>query len=773
MTDDDPRFSGNRRTFLKWLGAAGVAAGGGTTALGPVAADDHVGAYRQTLLADLESAHNLPAGTFVYGTSEGAALDAFTFEGAGEGTASTFEVDADVPITRAVSLEVNEDPSNAYDYTYQGFISDTSFSAGDPLLAVAYVRSDTDGAQIQAGFKYQYTDPNGETSYSSNAVQESATVTPGSEWTRYYFPIEVAEKPDGSEHTPYLEFWTGYGEQTVEMGGIALLDYSGTDVAVGDLPAGPAGAAEGGDDTPTNPLINYAGREEGAQWREDARDRIEEIRTTDFEVEVLDSAGNAIKGADVDVAMADHAFDFGSAVSVGHITGDTEDDKRYREVFLENFNKAVIENGLKYPSFTGAWGDSKAGAIDALEWLDEHSIPARGHYLLWEQYGTDGGGGMGISNPDGKSASEIIDLVDQRIENHATDVGDLVTEWDMHNHPIWQSNFRDNEKIGWDAVKQWWGTANEATDAELYTNEMGNVAGGFFRDQHDAFVGRLVENDYPIDGVGFMGHVQLPNDNVTPPEEILATFDQFAEHDLPILITEFDIQINDRNNDEEVAFQEDLLRDFLIAAFSHEAVEGVMSWGFWAGDHWRPTAAYYDADWTLRPHGEQFMDLVFDEWWTEESGSTDDAGVYATTGFKGTYHVSVSHGETTTEREVTVGDDTDTVTVTLEDVAVGDDGETADGDESDDGKGGDGSGAGDGEDDDGSDSGDGTPTDVDGDGRYEDVDGDGDADIGDVRSLLNNRNSDAVQANVDAYDFDGDGDVDTGDVLALFRQLYR
>ncbi|CCQ32987.1 alkaline phosphatase D protein [Halorhabdus tiamatea SARL4B] len=757
MTDDS-RLSGNRRTFLKWLGATGVAAGSGTAALGPAAADDHVGEYRQTLLADLESARGLPAGSFVYGTSEQAALDAFTFEDAGAGTSSTFEVDADVPITQGVTLTVNEEPSNAYDYTYQGFISDTSFSAGDPLLAVAYVRSDTEEAQIQAGFKYQYTDPNGETSYSSNTVQESASVTPSAEWTRYYFPIEVAEKPDGSEHTPYLEFWTGYAEQTVEMGGVALLDYGDADVAVGDLPAGPAGAQEG--DSPTNPLVNYEGREEGAQWREDARDRIEEVRKTDFEVEVLDEAGNAVEGADVEVAMQDHAFDFGSAVSVTHITGDSEDDQRYREVFLEHFNKAVIENGLKYPSFTGAWGDSKAGAIDTLEWLDDKNIPARGHYLLWEEYNTDGGGGMGIDNPDALSASETVERVDQRIENQATDVGDLVTEWDMHNHPIWQPNFRSDDAIGFEAVEQWWGTADAATDAELYTNEMGNVAGGFFRDQHDEFVGQLIENDLPIDGVGFMGHVQLPEGNVTPPAEILETYDQFAEHDLPILITEFDIQINDRGNDEEVAFQEDLTRDFLIASFSHEAVEGVMSWGFWAGDHWRPTGAYYDEDWTLRPNGQQFMDLVFDEWWTEESSSTDADGVYATTGFKGTYQITASDGEASTERQVQISDDTDAVTVTLSesDAGEGEDDGADGGEETPEGT---------------LPGGQGPPQDLDGDGHFEDVNGDGKRNIADVRSLLNNRNGDTVQANAGAYDFDGDGSVDAGDVLALFRKLYR
>lgn len=150
-------------------------------------------------MADLESGYGLPAGSFVYGTSEQVAIDAFTSEGAGEGTSSTFEVDADVPITQGVRPTVNENPSNAYDYAYQDFFSETSFSAGVPLLAVVYVRTDTDGSQIKAGFKYEYTDLNGKTSYSSNTVQKSASVTPGAEWQQYFFPIEVGKKPDDSE----------------------------------------------------------------------------------------------------------------------------------------------------------------------------------------------------------------------------------------------------------------------------------------------------------------------------------------------------------------------------------------------------------------------------------------------------------------------------------------------------------------------------------------------------------------------------------------------
>ncbi|ERJ07712.1 endoglucanase protein [Halorhabdus tiamatea SARL4B] len=62
--------------------------------------------------------------------------------------------------------------------------------------------------------------------------------------------------------------------------------------------------------------------------------------------------------------------------------------------------------------------------------------------------------------------------------------------------------------------------------------------------------------------------------------------------------------------------------------------------------------------------------------------------------------------------------------------------------------------------------------DPDNDGRIEDVTGDGETTIGDVRRLLNNRDSEGVQTHAHAYDFNGDGTVNAGDVLALFREIY-
>ncbi|WP_226021856.1 endo-1,4-beta-xylanase [Halomicrobium salinisoli] len=639
MSDDSPDMQTGRRSFMKTVGAFGAAASVGSAATGTVAAQSG-DSYRETLQAELTASdrqsRQLPEGTFAYGDSEADAIDAFSLQG--DGSTTEFEVDSDrVSFTQAERVDVtaaDEDDPGAV--AYRGPVPDADFSEGDLLLGVAWVRSEDHDAQARAAFRYG----DGE-----DFVDRGADVDPTGEWMRYFFPIEIGSVPDG-DADPVLELHLGYDEQVVEFGGVALLDYSDTDVGLSTLPP-----------------YDYAGRAEDAEWREAAHERIEEIRKTDFEVEVRNPGGQPMEDANVSVSMLDHAFDFGSAVSVEHVVGDSDDDETYRQTFLEHFNKAVVENALKYPAWEGEWDIRKEDTRATLDWLNEHDIPTRGHYLLWEQDQTDGGGGMHV-DPD-LPADEKREVIAEKIANHAAEFEGDIAEWDMHNHPVWQSNYRDDEDLGWDAIDEWWSVADENTDVGLHTNEMGAIGGQWQRSAYSDYIAHLVENDYPIDAIGFMGHHQQRWGQLLDIEDMIAGYDEFAQYDLPMIVTEFDIEIFDRRNAQDVAVQRDYLRDFLTVAFSRELVESVMSWGFWEDDHWRPTGAYYDSDWTLREHGEEFLELIYDEWWTDELGRTDGDGVYATRGFKGDYEITAEKGNLSGETTVTIDDDTDTVVVEL------------------------------------------------------------------------------------------------------------
>jgi endo-1,4-beta-xylanase len=91
-----------------------------------------------------------------------------------------------------------------------------------------------------------------------------------------------------------------------------------------------------------------------------------------------------------------------------------------------------------------------------------------------------------------------------------------------------------------------------------------------------------------------------------------------------------------------------------------------MLWGFWENRHWRPQAALFASDWTMRPHGQAWMDLVNKQWKTDASATTDADGSISTRGFLGDYQITVTHGQRTKTAPAQLDRDGETVTITLE-----------------------------------------------------------------------------------------------------------
>ena len=69
------------------------------------------------------------------------------------------------------------------------------------------------------------------------------------------------------------------------------------------------------------------------------------------------------------------------------------------------------------------------------------------------------------------------------------------------------------------------------------------------------------------------------------------------------------------------------LRDFLIAMYSHPAVVGVQLWGFWEGQIFDPVRALYRTDWTEKPNGAAWRELVTEQWRTRAAGRTVPMGI--------------------------------------------------------------------------------------------------------------------------------------------------
>ena len=481
------------------------------------------------------------------------------------------------------------------------------------------------------------------------------------EWRQYYLVAQVPEIVTGGAE---LVLDIGWKAQMLELGGVSAV------------------AVAGGLDKDARKLVpetrigfNYRGMEADAPWRAEAEVRIGEIRRGALEVQVVDSEGNPIAGADVHVEMLSHAYDFGTAVAMRHLT-DTpnEDQAKYQQIIEEYFNCVVAENSLKWPPWEGEWGGDYGQTVTfrAVDWLEERNIPLRGHVLFWPSWDTDKTPAYLQSLSGDPDALRTAIL--QHIEEETTAMQGHVFEWDVINEAYANRDVTsalgddpERPQIFVDAFK----TAREfaGEDVKLYYNDYDLFSNSGVRAFETTLLSYLVEQGAPIDGYGEQAHVGT--DKMIGPERVLEMLDeQWAATGLQMKITEYDFTIALPTED-AYRVQSDYTRDLMTAIFSHESSNGFMVWGFWAGAHWIESAAMFTRDWEIMPWANTWYELVHEIWWTDEIAVTDAGGVARSDAYLGDYRITVTVDGKTVEQNYTITENnrsgvTNTLTVVCE-----------------------------------------------------------------------------------------------------------
>lgn len=536
-----------------------------------------------------------------------------------------------MPFRKAVYVQVVKRPPQPWDVTVGAPLSG-DIEKGDVCLLSLSVRGaateERHGAAQASLFLEQRSRP--------HRKMLAYPVRAGSDWQTIFVPFRAEERlADG---TIQMIFHLGWQPQTFEVGGISMLNY-GKGMTLEDLPRTP---------------VTYEGRGADAPWRKKALEKIEKLRKAQLTVEVVDQHNKPVAGAEVHVRMLRHAFGFGSAVGanlLGVNLDDTEtvqqsfgsygtarDIQHYRDLVAKLFNKAVFENALKFmpwiesqairpATFRQEWTDR------ALQWLHQHDIGVRGHWIACgdlDDYPKDL-----VLGARAYFRSRLFASIRDKVPA----IGARVEEWDAINHPVDGTdnlaNHLGSPEVYVDIMKL---SRKLAPGIPLWVNEGVVLAEGTRRDAYEELVRYLVAQGVSPDGIGFMGHFDRLS--LTPPEEILHVMDRFARIIPSLQITELDVDVGG-----EEQLQADYLRDVMIAAFSHPACKGVVLWGFWEKKHWKPAAALYRADWSMKPAGKAWNDLVFHDWWTDETARTDAQGRLVVSGFLGQYEVTCSAGE--------------------------------------------------------------------------------------------------------------------------------
>ena len=395
------------------------------------------------------------------------------------------------------------------------------------------------------------------------------------------------------------------------------------------------------------PRRYYDGQAAAASWRLEAAARIEAIRKADLRVRVSDELGQPVSGARIAVRMQQHAFGFGSAVQAWRLLDDDPQNELYRQHMTRLFNRSTIEGSLQWLAWEGYWGEvfEPEVAQAALVWLSDNDLMTRGHVMVWpgHRWVPPHVQELIVNPPSTTDEQQALrDVVNAHIADIGTAAAGRVFAWDVINEVRAQDDLLDVLDIGDLAMVEWFEQARQADpNAQLFLNEYGIIACGGNVDTsaqqlHEETLQFLLSQGAPIGGIGIQAHFTLQD--LTGPVVLWQLWDRFAQLGLPIHITEFDVNLIDE------LLQADYTRDFLTAAFAHEAIDTLMLWGFWESAQWRPDAALFRGDWSLKPNGQAYIDLVFEDWWTQVDLISDQTGTAAVRGFKGDYEILVEAG---------------------------------------------------------------------------------------------------------------------------------
>lgn len=460
-------------------------------------------------------------------------------------------------------------------------------------------------------------------------------------WTSIDIPFVVEDALGAGEAEVVLGVGTQL--QVVDVGNVAVRCFD-PDTPPRDLP---------------KTAFTYAGRSEDAPWRKIAEGRIDRYRRGDLAVKVVDADDQPVPDAEIHVQMTRHAFKFGTAIDAELLAGEgpdgepsrysEEETTRYRKVLQELFTIATLKSGMNW----AAWSDPAQRRVTevALAWINSLGLELRGNRLVPDSWSDLPG--------DLREKRDELDIIRAAVRDRVTStVGELdgrIAEWDVVDRSRDRHDFID--LLGWEELDEWFKLARSAAaEPRLFLNESDILAGDRLA-QLVTTLGQLTERNVPIDAIGIKGHFH----EQPPSIQVLSDrLDQLASFELPMMITEFDMETDDP------ALLTDFTRDLMTLAFSHPSLEGFMFWGFWEGREAFSNAALYQEDWAIKPNGEVYRDLVLGQWWTDEVARSNVDGDLVTRAFLGDYVITARKDDLSATSTLTLGADGATITLRLD-----------------------------------------------------------------------------------------------------------
>ncbi len=614
--------------------------------------------YHSQLQTSFQDNFNLPTGQWIFFDNEGAILNSAGGYGGSFSTITSMDTDFS-SITRGV---ISRKGNNQWDSGWN-LRNQQRINQNDKVLIIFSIRSVGGTGQVNIFAE------------DSNTFAKEAflTVDIQEEWTSYAIRFEASKTFNPGSIT--FGFHLAHQEQTIEIGGYTAINF-GNNVALEDLPE----------------AINndqYDGFEADAPWRAVAAENIDRLRKADLNIQVRTTEGAIVENAVIEVKMLQHEFAFGSAITANRIAGNNAQNRIYEDKIINldgeghGFNWVVFENDLKWPALEQNWFVNATELANSVQWLRRNDIEIRGHTLVWP-------GANNLPNDINQNRNDIP-YIKNRVTEHLEDILNRpgiqgeIAEWDVLNEITTNRSLEDyfRGQEGYTTGREYLAEIFQQTRAidpntGLWLNDFVTLSqnakpGSVNYDNLKLFTQELIDAGVDIEGIGFQGHIGgFPNGIPS----VLETLDDFYnEFGLKAKITEFDLP---SFVDEQTAAQ--YLGDFLTAIFGHESMNGFLFWSFWDGaTYMNEGTNLFRRDWSQTPAGDTFIDLLFNQWWTDEIITSSAEGLADIRAFKGRYEIVYESNGETIRDTINLIDDTNleiignNITTSIEDLIVDND----------------------------------------------------------------------------------------------------
>ena len=387
-------------------------------------------------------------------------------------------------------------------------------------------------------------------------------------------------------------------------------------------------------------------------------------------IKITGADGVALAGKTVRVRQTNHKFLFGCGAfdfipyvmaSEGLLTN-MPGEEAYRNMPGKEHFKAMTDSWLEifnYGTLPFYWGmfekDEGQPNTEVLmktaQYLKSKNVTIKGHPLCWHTACADW-----LLKYDNKT---IMEKQLGRIDREVKGFKGLIDMWDVINEVVIMPVFDkyDNaitricQELGRvPLVKAVFDETRKCNpDAILLLNDFNTTP------KYEKLIEECLEAGVPISAIGIQSHQHQGYWGREKLEDVLFRFERFG---LPIHFTENTLisgdimpayieDLNDWQVEEWPSTPEGEERqareieEMYRILFSHPLVEAITTWDFHDGAWLKAPSGFVHQDGTKKPSFEMLKKLVKEEWWTDETVTTDENGYLSISAFKGEYEISV------------------------------------------------------------------------------------------------------------------------------------